>query len=165
MRGFALHRRFGGAETARRAGMIRRAALPEWAVNTRGEDPPMNPETVQELIRREEEWSQAIVRNDAEAIGQYMADDWVIVGPDGRMSDKKSFLGLVRSGDLTHDVMEGDEIKVRVWDNAAVVSARGVSGGTFRGQSFRAVERVSDVWIKQGEWRCVLTHLSRMDSK
>jgi hypothetical protein len=47
--------------------------------------------------------------------------------------------------------------------NAAVVVARGVSGGRYRGQKFREVERSSCVFVRQGgQWKCVLTHLSRL---
>ncbi len=117
----------------------------------------------QELVRAEEEWGRAMVRNDAEAIGRFMADDWTIIGPDGSMNDKARFLALVKSGALTHDVMDGDEVKVRVYGDAAVVTARGISGGKYQGQPFRVVERVSDVWVRRnGQWRCVSTHLSRL---
>jgi ketosteroid isomerase-like protein len=125
----------------------------------------MNNNAVQELIRVEEEWNRAMVQNDAATITRYMADDWTIIGTDGRVSDKAAFLRLVESGALTHDVMEADEVKVRVYGDAAVVMARAVSGGKYRGQPFRVVERVSDVFVRQGgQWRCVLTHLSRMGS-
>ena len=123
----------------------------------------MNRNTVQELIRLGEEWNRAMVQNDAEAIGRYMADDWTIIGPDGSISDKATFLGLVKSGALSHDVMEFDDIKVRVYGDTAVVTSRSVSGGEYQGQSFREVERSSDVFVRQeGQWRCVLTHLSRI---
>ena len=61
----------------------------------------MNRNTVQELIRLGEEWNRAMVQNDAEAIGRYMADDWTIIGPDGSVSDKPTFLELVESGALS----------------------------------------------------------------
>ena len=119
--------------------------------------------TVQELICVEAEWNRAMVQNDAEAIGRYMAEDWTIIGPDGSVSDRASFLALVKSGALTHDVMDAEDIKIRVYGDVAVVNARGVSGGTYRGQAFRVVERVSDVFVRQDrQWRCVLTHLSRI---
>jgi ketosteroid isomerase-like protein len=117
----------------------------------------------QVLIQLEEGWGRALVANDADAIAQYMADDWTIIGPDGNMSGKDAFLSLVKSGQLTHDVMQADDITVRVYGDCAVLTLRGLSGGQYRGQAFRAVERVSDVWIRQAEsWRCVLTHLSRI---
>lgn len=123
----------------------------------------MRPNTAEELIAVAHAWDRAMVTNDAEAIGRYMADDWVIVGSDGRVGDKAGFLALVRSGSLTHDVMESSELAVRVYGETAVVLARGVSGGHFQGESFRELERSSSVFVKvAGEWRCVLTHLSRL---
>jgi ketosteroid isomerase-like protein len=108
-------------------------------------------------------WDRAMVTNDPDAIGQFMAEDWTIVGPDGSLNDKRHFLQLVRSGVLTHDIMETHEVDARVYGDAAVVVGRGVSGGTYHGQPFRVVERVSSVFIrKQCHWQCVLTHLSRL---
>ena len=104
-----------------------------------------------------------MVQNDADAIGRYMADDWTIVGGDGSMSDKATFLGLVRSGALSHDVMESEDFRIRIYGDTAVVLARGVSGGTYLGQAFREQELSSNVFVRQrGQWTCVLTHLSRL---
>jgi ketosteroid isomerase-like protein len=117
----------------------------------------------QEIINVEQAWNRAMVRNDAEAIGRFMADDWTIIGPDGSVSGKAAFLDLVSSGVLTHDVMDSDEYTVHLYGETAVVIARGVSGGQYHGQKFRVEERVSDVFVRQGgEWRCVVTHLSRL---
>lgn len=111
------------------------------------------------------DWDQAMVRNDAEAIGRYMADDWTIVGSDGSSSDKATVLGLINSGVLSHDVMQSEDVTIRVYGDAAVVIARGVSGGMYEGRAFRDVERQSNTFIRQGaHWRCVLTHLSRLAS-
>jgi ketosteroid isomerase-like protein len=119
-----------------------------------------------ELISVANEWDRAMVENDAEAIGRYMDDDWTIIGPDGSVGDKAIFLGPVKSEMLTHDVMESDDLKVRVYGDTAVLTARGVSGGKYQAQPFREVERVSCVFVKQeGQWRCVLTHLSRIAQK
>jgi ketosteroid isomerase-like protein len=117
----------------------------------------------EELIAFANEWDRAMVENDAEAIGRYMADDWTIIGADGSVGDKATFLGLVKSGALSHDVMESEDLNVRVYGDTAVVTSRGVSGGKYQGQAFREVERVSCVVVRQaGQWRCVLTHLSRL---
>jgi ketosteroid isomerase-like protein len=106
-----------------------------------------------------------MIANDAEAIGRYMADDWTIIGPDGSVGDKPTFLALVKSG-MSHDVMTSDDLTVRLYGDAAVVTARGVSGGKYQGQPFREVERSSCVFVRQErEWKCVLTHLSRLAEK
>jgi hypothetical protein len=58
------------------------------------------------------EWSEAIVSNDADAIGRFMANDWLIVGETG-FTNKNDFLALVESGDLTHEAMDGSVQSVR----------------------------------------------------
>jgi len=116
-----------------------------------------------ELLRVVDEWDRAMVANDAEAIGSFMADDWTIVGPDGSLGNKANFLALIAAGALTHDVMTSDDVQLRIYGDTAVVIARGVSGGAYQGQPFREVERSSNVFVKEGgRWRCVLTHLSRL---
>jgi ketosteroid isomerase-like protein len=116
-----------------------------------------------ELIDVANAWDRAMVSNDAAAIGRYMSDDWTIIGSDGGIIDKATFLGLVSSGTVTHDVMESDDFHVRVYGDAAVVTSRGVSGGTYQGRRFREVERVTCVFVRQpGQWTCVVTHLSRI---
>lgn len=109
------------------------------------------------------DWDTAMVQNDADAIGHFMADDWTIVGSDGHTIDKQTFLGLIRAGILSHDVMQSDDLSIRVYGNAAVVTGLGVSAGIFQGRPFREEERQSNMFVRQGsEWRCVLTHLSRV---
>ena len=130
------------------------------------EEPAVSNTIAQELIDVSDAWDRAMVTNDPDAIGLYMADDWIIVGTDGSVGDKAAFLELVRSGKLTHDVMESHDLKVRVYGDTAVVTGRGVSGGQYQGQSFYLVERTSCVFVRQqGRWRCVLTHLSQIAEK
>src|SRR5688500_7612424 len=115
----------------------------------------------EELIGVAHAWDRAMVTNDPEAIGAYMADDWTIIGPDGSVGDKATFLELVPSGRLPHDVMESQDLKVRVYGDTAIVIARGISGGQYHGESFYLVERASCAFVRQqNRWRCVSTHLS-----
>ena len=117
----------------------------------------------EEVIATAHEWDRAMVQNDAEAIGRYLDEDWTIIGSDGSVGDKASFLALIEAGTLSHDVMESDEMAVRVYGDSAVVTSRGVSGGQYEGRTFREVERVSCVFVRrEGLWKCVLTHLSRI---
>jgi hypothetical protein len=45
----------------------------------------MSGKVEEELIAVAQEWDRAMVENDPEAIGRYMADDWTIIGPDGKV--------------------------------------------------------------------------------
>jgi ketosteroid isomerase-like protein len=117
----------------------------------------------QELIEVTHAWDRAMITNDAAAIGRFMADDWVIIGSDGSVGGKGRFLSLVESGALTHEVMTSEDVNIRIYGDTAVITSRGVSGGKYQGQPFREVERVSCVFVKDGEeWKCVLTHLSKL---
>ena len=117
----------------------------------------------QELLTVVRDWDAAMVRNDVDAIGRFMSDDWIIVGPDAGITDKPTFLRLVRDGILSHDVMQSEDLRVRVYGDAALITGLGVSAGSFDGQPFREVERQSNMFVREGTtWRCVLTHLSRV---
>ena len=108
-------------------------------------------------------WDRAMIGNDADAIGRFMADDWTIIGPDGLVSGKGAFLAHIREGRLTHHTMTTEDIQVRAYGDVAVLLARGVSAGTFDGRPFEEVERQSNVFVKRdGRWLCVLTHLSKL---
>jgi ketosteroid isomerase-like protein len=120
-------------------------------------------ESEAEVIRLAHDWDRAMIGNDADAIGRFMADDWTIVGADGRVGDKAGFLDLVRSGALTHNVMTSRDLIVRLYGDTAVVLSHGESGGEYCGKAFLEVEKSSNVFVRQqGQWRCVLTHLSHI---
>jgi ketosteroid isomerase-like protein len=120
----------------------------------------------QEILRLEKEFSQAILKNDAEAVRRFLADDWIIVDPDGGIIDKERFLGVIKSGALTHEIMESDETRVRIYGNTAIVTALTTTKGKFSGQVFTTQERATDVFVKQdGQWHCALTHLTKFTKK
>src|SRR2546426_4555779 len=60
----------------------------------------------EELLRLEDEFARAVASNDTDALDGLLADDWIIVEPDGGMIDKARFLGVIRSGALSHESME-----------------------------------------------------------
>ena len=114
-----------------------------------------------ELVELVHAWDESMVANDSQVIGSFMTDDWIIVGPDGSIDGRERFLGLIASGDLRHETMTSEDLIIRVLDGSAIVVARGVSAGTFRGMPFREHERSSNVFVRRdGRWACALTHLS-----
>jgi ketosteroid isomerase-like protein len=120
----------------------------------------------EELLKLEKEFAQAIVKNEAEAIEQFLADDWIIIDADGGVIDKSRFLGVIKSGALTHELMESDDVGVRVYGDTAVVTALTKTKGKFMGQDFSTQERTTDVFVKQeGGWQCVFSQLTRFNKK
>jgi hypothetical protein len=77
----------------------------------------------EELVKLEEEFAGAIVKNSPEKIRQFVTDDWIIINADGGIIDKDRFFEVINSGTLTHEMMESDDMRVRVYGDSAVVSA------------------------------------------
>jgi ketosteroid isomerase-like protein len=120
----------------------------------------------EEILNLEKEFTEAIVRNDPEGVGRFVADDWILIDPDGGIVDKARFLSVVTSGALTHEVMDSDDIRVRVYGDSAVVTTLTRSKGKFMGQDFSSQERATDVFVKRGGgWQCVVSHLTRFTKK
>ena len=115
----------------------------------------------EELLKVEKGFVDAIAKNDLEAIERFVTDDWIIINADGGIIEKERFLEVIKSGALTHQMMESDDIRVRVYGDSAVVSALTRSKGKFMEQEFTTHERSTDVFVRhEGQWRCVLTQLT-----
>lgn len=114
-----------------------------------------------EIIATSEEWSRAIVSNDAERIGSFMAGDWVLVSGQG-LTPREEFLALVRSGELTHSAMDRvTEPRVRLYGDTATLTARVTNTAHHAGEQFDADEWTTDVFARrEGRWVCVLSHIT-----
>jgi ketosteroid isomerase-like protein len=116
----------------------------------------------EELLKVEKGFVDAIAKNDLEAIERFVTDDWIIINADGGIIEKERFLEVIKSGALTHEMMQSDDIRVRVYGDSAIVSALTRSKGKFMEQEFTTHERSTDVFVRHdGRWRCVLTQLTR----
>jgi ketosteroid isomerase-like protein len=120
----------------------------------------------EEVLKAEKGFADAIAKNDPEAIGRFVTDDWIIINADGGIIDKERFLEVIKSGALTHEMMESDDIRLRLYGDSAVLTARTRSKGKFMGQEFTTDERATDFFVKiAGQWRCALTHLTGFTRK
>lgn len=120
----------------------------------------------EELLKLEEAFAEAIVKNDLEGVGRLVADDWIIIDPNGEIVERTRFLEVIKSGALTHDTMQSEDFRVRVYGDIAVVTGVTRTKGKFMGQEFSTQERATDVFVKrEGRWQCVLTHLTRLPEK
>ncbi len=115
----------------------------------------------QEILDFAESWAAALISNDSKAIGDFMADDWVIVGENGA-TNKPDFLSWISSGDLTHETMEMvGEARIRIYGDTAVLTARVTNNGHYKNQPFSANEWTTDVFRQhENRWLCVLSHIT-----
>ena len=120
----------------------------------------------EELLNLENEFARAVASNDVDTLDRLLAGDWIIVEPDGGMIDKARFLGVIRSGALSHESMELTEPRIRVYGNTALVTGLTTSKGKFMGRDFSSCERATDIFVKQPDrWQCVFTQLTRSTKK
>lgn len=117
----------------------------------------------EQLLEYVTQWDRAMEQNDADLIGSFMHDSWVIVGSDG-ITSKEAFLHTIRSGDLSHSRMDADETKVNMFGDTAIVISKGTSAGKYKDQEFSFYEWSTSVFIRvQGKWLCIHTMLTPAD--
>ena len=120
-----------------------------------------NVNVVNELVKFSDEWDKAMLENDVNRIGSFMADDWVIVATEGGITSKTAFLQYIKPGGLLHDKMDFKNIKVVIYGDTGVVVARGTSAGSFKEEAFSYHEWSTSIYRRNGNsWLCVLTMLT-----
>lgn len=123
---------------------------------------PSREEIEQGFIALERKWMDALKLRDASALSQLIADDFTLVSPrlviaaGGR---DKYFAHAMRGLNLTsYDL---DQLTVRLYGRAAVVSGRVKQTATVAGEDWGGTFLVTDVWVnRDGAWRVVSRHAS-----
>lgn len=117
--------------------------------------------TEQEVLRLVDAWVTAELHGDIAFLEKALADDFIGIGPLGFMLTKQEWLARHQSGDLKYEAFTLDEGKVRVYENAAIVTGRQVQNGAYRGNSMQAQFRTALVFVaQQGQWRLASLQLS-----
>ena len=109
----------------------------------------------QELIKLENDWNSALLKRDVAALSRIVADDWTGI-PEGAITTKAQSLANLRSGEDVYTSAIGDEWKVRVYGDAAVVLGRWTIKEQYKGKDVSGQYRFIDTWIKKdGRLQCV----------
>ena len=111
-----------------------------------------------DLVRH---WADAERAGDAEALAPLLADDFLLVGPLGFMLDKTQYLGSRRTGDLTHESLAWEDVRVRVYGDAAVAVGNQAQRSSYQGRDASGQFRVTQVAIRRGDrWILAGLHYS-----
>jgi ketosteroid isomerase-like protein len=115
----------------------------------------------QQVLDLGRRWAAAELRGDAETLGPLLADDFVCVGPLGFVIDKEQYLGARRSGDLKHESLVWEDVRVRVYGEAAVAVGSQTQRSTHQGRDASGRFRVTQVAVREGSrWAIVGLHYS-----
>jgi Domain of unknown function (DUF4440) len=73
-------------------------------------------EAEEELLKVEKEFAETIVKNDLAHLTGLVADDWVVIDPNGEVIERARFFEVIKSGSLTHETMESEDLRIpRLW--------------------------------------------------
>ena len=122
----------------------------------------MNQENAeQEVLRLADAWATAELRGDTTFLESTLADDFIGIGPLGFMLTRQEWLARHTSGDLKYESFSLDEVKVRMYNDAAILTGRQVQNAAYRGNSIQGQFRTTLVFVQQqGQWRLASLQLS-----
>lgn len=124
-------------------------------------------ESEKNLLTLERRWVEALKLHDASTLSQIIADDFTFVSPQlaGAGGDRAKYFDHVLR-DLKLTSYELDELTVRVYGRAAVVSGRLKQKAAIPGEDWSGTYLITDVWVnRDGTWRAVSRHSSLLSEK
>jgi len=116
----------------------------------------------QEMTKLENDWLQAFFKKDIAFSDRFLADDYMGTDEHGNVKTKAQEIAEIKAG--AHLSTSGvlDNIKVRVYGDAAVVMGRYIMKGLFKGKAYSSPYLWTDTFIKRGgRWQCVASHHSK----
>jgi ketosteroid isomerase-like protein len=130
------------------------AAMPALA-QTATKPEQNNSAAEQAVLKLTQEWLDAETKVDRAALNRIIADDFVGTGPRGTTVSKTDV--IPREGSDSHGLaISGQDIKVRVFGDTAIVTGRGIPKVQDRPEL-----RITVVFLKRADrWQMVAGHLS-----
>jgi ketosteroid isomerase-like protein len=115
----------------------------------------------EEIKKRVEDWAATELRGDAASLESALADDFIGIGPRGFMLTKDQWLERHESGKLRYESIGWDEVEVRIYGDAAVVTGRQSAEGKYEDFDLKDQFRGTLVFVEQqGRWLLAGLHLS-----
>ncbi len=110
----------------------------------------MNREQIeQEVAQLADTWATAELRGDTAFLEQFLAEDFIGVGPLGFLLTKQQWLARHQSGEMQYSTHTLDEVRVRAYADAAIVIGRLTQQATYQGHAMNVQMRTTLVFVQQ----------------
>jgi len=120
----------------------------------------------QEVLKVENDWSEAAIKGDVSALKQLYADEFLATYPDGSTTNKSQEIENYASGDFRLVSYKFEDMKVHVYGEVAVVTCLNTIKATFKDKDISGIYRGMDVFVKRdGRWQCVATQAAAVANK
>jgi uncharacterized protein (TIGR02246 family) len=112
-----------------------------------------------QILRTEKDIADALETNDADALEQLWAPEFVWVGPAGQVMTRAERLRDIRTGSMSPGRYAIGQELIRVYGSTAVVLFRSTQAGTLNGKDISSQRQVTNVLVRSGgRWRAVAQH-------
>jgi hypothetical protein len=108
-------------------------------------------------------FDEAEVNADAARLGELLAEDFLSIGEQGFVLDKREWIG--RHGEFRYLSIQTSELDVRRYGETAVVRCAQRSRASRRDEPMTLAVRLSQVWIRPSAgWRMIAIQFSALGS-
>jgi ketosteroid isomerase-like protein len=121
-------------------------------------------EDVKALLQLENDMARAWVQRDTQTFERILADDYTLAGTADALIGKTEYIAGLHNPEFETDSAIVDELKIRVYGDAAVVTGRAAYKGRSKKRgNYLHRFRFTDTFIRHdGTWKCVATHASAL---
>jgi ketosteroid isomerase-like protein len=106
------------------------------------------------LLQLEDDWVEALVKDDAATLDRIVAPEFTFIEPDGTRKDRAAYLADRGKNTNDTDTFTNDELKVRLYGRFAVVSGHAHITESIEGKPHVYELRWQEIWRKtRGQWQ------------
>src|SRR5947209_15114859 len=104
---------------------------------------------VHEVLEMKRQYDVALMRADSGWFERAFVDDYLLILGDAKTYTKGEYIRQLTSRELIWETATGQDQRVRIYGDTAVVTGRFSGKGRLNGKPFTTDERFTSVWIKR----------------
>jgi ketosteroid isomerase-like protein len=109
----------------------------------------------QTITHLEQQWAKAQAAGKPEVVAPMLADEFITIGTDGKLTGKQDLLSHLKPGHWEQN--EISDVKVIVRGDTAVATGLWTGKGVMGQRKIDLQERWTDTWVRtsSGQWQCL----------